>query len=171
MKETSTRRKAAVTADVVGQRPRKQRVPAKWKSHYEHLVELRQYLVSHQDDLVKDAKEEQPAFSLHMADAGTDSYDRDLALSQASAEQDAVYEIDQALDRMRKGSYGLCELTGKPIEPARLEAIPWTRFSLEAETDLEKKGIVRRAGLAPRASVSRSSGTEPNADEESAEEE
>jgi RNA polymerase-binding transcription factor DksA len=116
---------------------------------------MRDILVNRKSDLVKDATEEQPAFSLHMADAGTDSFDRDLALSRISSEQDAVYEIDEAMMRIRRGTYGICELTSKPIERHRLEAIPWTRFSADAEKLLEKEGQVRRARLAPREALAR----------------
>jgi RNA polymerase-binding transcription factor DksA len=154
-RQTPTRRRA-VTEDIVGnQAPVIQRVPHKWKKHYRHLIELRNYLLTCQDELATDAKEKQTAFSLHMADAATDSFDRDLALSRISSEQDAVYEIDEALDRIRDGAYGFCELTGKPIEAARLEAIPWTRFSREAEATLEKNGTIRRPRLAPREPVPR----------------
>ena len=99
-----------------------------------------------------------------MADAGTDSFDRDLSLSRASSGQDAVYEIDQAINRIHNGTYGICELTGKPIEAARLEAIPWARFSVEAEKKLEKEGAVRRARLAPREAMSQGGGGETSAD-------
>ena len=74
---------------------------------------------------------------MHMADAASDSFDRDLVLGLASFEQEGLYEVDAALKRIEDGSYGFCELTGKPIPLARLEAIPWTRFSLEAENQLE----------------------------------
>ncbi len=127
-------------------------------------------MLARKNGQVRDATEEQPAFSLHMADAGTDSFDRDLALSRISAEQDALYEIDDALNRIRDGTYGICELTGKPIEAKRLAAIPWTRFSLKAEEELEKEGAVRPARLAPRAAVSRE-GSETSTAEESTESE
>lgn len=116
---------------------------------------MKNYLLQRQGGLVESAREEQSAFSQHMADAGTDSFDRDLALSRASSEQDALYEIDEAIERIRERSYGICELTGKPIEPARLEAIPWTRFSLNAEAILEREGSLQRTRLAPRAVVQR----------------
>jgi RNA polymerase-binding transcription factor DksA len=89
----------------------------------------------------------------HLADAGTDSYDRDFALGMLSSEQDAVYEIEEALSRIQAGTYGRCELTGKPIEPARLEAIPWTRFNAGAERQLEREGGVKHARLGPRETV------------------
>lgn len=132
-----------------------ERVPGKWMKHYRHLIQLRNYMLNRQGDLVKDASEEQPAYSFHMADAGTDSFDRDFALSCASSEQDAVYEIEEALMRILRGTYGICELTGKPIELKRLEAIPWTRFSAVAEKQLENDGQIRRTRLGPRKPVPR----------------
>lgn len=156
----SARRERAATADIVGNTQRTEdKVPAKWKKQHGLLVKLRDTMLNRQGDLVKDAAEEQPAFSLHMADAGTDSYDRDLALSRISSEQDLVYEIDLALDRIRNGTYGICEATGKPIEPERLKAIPWTRFSAEAERKFEKDGSIRRPGLAHREAIARGSGS------------
>jgi RNA polymerase-binding transcription factor DksA len=149
-------RRRAVTADIIGDAiPPNEHVPEKWKKQYRRLIETRDYLLRRQGDLARDASEEQPSFSLHMADAGTDSFDRDFALSRLSSEQEAAYEIDEALMRIRRGNYGICELTGKPIERERLEAIPWTRFSAEAERQLEKNGQVRRSRLAPREALAR----------------
>ena len=98
-----------------------------------------------------------------MADAGTDAYDRDFALGMLSTEADALNEIDHAIDRIRNGTYGICELTGKRIENERLDAIPWTRFSITAEKQLEREGQVKRAGLGPRETVRK---TAPQAAEE-----
>jgi RNA polymerase-binding transcription factor DksA len=156
-KRPAARRKPkASTGDVVGSAYQDRRVRPQWRRYYERLIELRDRMLSRQADLASDALQEQPTYSTHMADAGTDTYDRDFALGMLSSEQDAVYQIEQAVDRIRNGTYGKCELTGKPIEPARLEAIPWTRFSAEAERQLEKDGLRRRARLGPRDSVARS---------------
>jgi len=155
--------KAAATSDVLGPVARPERISGKWRKHYDHLIELREHLLSHQSSLSRDALEEQPTFSSHMADAATDTYDRDFALGMLSSRQDAVYEIDEAIERIRDGSYGICELTGKPIEERRLEAIPWTRFTAEAEQKLEKEGEVKTARLGPRDTVAKS---EPKSEEE-----
>src|SRR6266436_5872450 len=77
---------------------------------------------------------EASAFGMHQADAGSDAYDRDFALSLLSQEQDALYEIDQALKRIELGTYGKCEMSGKPIPHARLEAIPFARFTVECQS-------------------------------------
>src|SRR6266478_3243324 len=85
-----------------------------------------------------------PAFGMHQADGGSDAYDRDFALSLLSQEQDALYEIDEALKRVEIGTYGKCEMSGKPIPRARLEAIPFARFTVECQSQLEKQSKATR---------------------------
>ena len=87
---------------------------------------------------------EASAFGMHQADAGSDAYDRDFALSLLSQEQDALYEIDQALKRIELGTYGICEMSGKAISHARLEAIPFARFTVECQSQLEKQNKASR---------------------------
>jgi DnaK suppressor protein len=87
---------------------------------------------------------EASAFGMHQADAGSDAYDRDFALSLLSQEQDALYEIDEALKRIEIGTYGKCEMSGKPIPRARLEAIPFARFTVECQSQLEKQSRASR---------------------------
>jgi DnaK suppressor protein len=82
---------------------------------------------------------EASAFGMHQADAGSDAYDRDFALSLLSQEQDALYEIEEALKRIDGGTYGICEMSGKPIPHARLEAIPFARYTVECQTSIEKQ--------------------------------
>jgi DnaK suppressor protein len=82
---------------------------------------------------------EASAFGMHQADAGSDAYDRDFALSLLSQEQDALYEIEEALKRVDAGTYGICEMSGKQIPHARLEAIPFARFTVECQTQIEKQ--------------------------------
>jgi DnaK suppressor protein len=82
---------------------------------------------------------EASAFGMHQADAGSDTYDRDFALNLLSQEQDALYEIEEALKRVDAGTYGICEMSGKPIPQARLDAIPFARFTVECQTQIEKR--------------------------------
>ena len=84
------------------------------------------------------------AFGMHQADAGSDAYDRDFALSLLSQEQDSLYEIDQALKRIEVGSYGVCEMSGKQIPKARLEALPFTRYTVECQAEIEKRNRYQR---------------------------
>ena len=101
------------------------------------LLQTRADLLQRIKNLAEEASEDMPEYSIHMADAATDSFDRDLLLGLASFEQEALYEVDAALKRIEDGTYGVCELTGCPIPWKRLEAVPSTRFSIEAEIGLE----------------------------------
>src|SRR3954471_23198691 len=102
------------------------KIKAEWSKYYNNLLDLRERLMNQMSGLAKESAEEMASYSLHMADSGTDNFDRDFALSLLSSDQDAIYEIEEALKRIEKGTYGVCELTGKPIPKARLDAIPWT---------------------------------------------
>ncbi|EEF62015.1 TraR/DksA family transcriptional regulator [Pedosphaera parvula] len=149
-----TNRPQAATGDILNPKARLEAtINPKWKRHYAHLTELREHFLNKKDNLSKDANEETPSYSEHMADAGTDTYDRDFALSMLSADQSAVYEIEQAIQRIESNTYGICEMTGKPIQSERLNAIPWTRFSVEAERELERNGAANRAHLGALGSI------------------
>jgi RNA polymerase-binding transcription factor DksA len=129
------------------------KVKAEWQKYYQHLLELREQLLHQMNGLAKESAQEMPGYSLHMADSGTDNFDRDFALSLLSSDQDAVYEIEEALKRIEKKTYGVCELTGKNIPRVRLEAIPWTRFTVDAQAQLEKEGALKSRRLGQLGSI------------------
>jgi DnaK suppressor protein len=144
-------------------------VRPEWAKFQKHLLELRERLQAQMSGLAKESAEELPGYSLHMADSGTDNFDRDFALSLLSSDQDAIYEIEEALKRIEKGTYGICELTGKPIPKARLEAIPWTRFTVEAQAQLERDGALRQRRLGALGTVDSTGATEVEEEEEAEE--
>ena len=114
------------------------------------LLALKDTLLDSMNGVAKDSLRsraegsEASAFGMHQADAGSDAYDRDFALSLLSQEQDSLYEIDEALKRVEAGSYGVCEMSGKPIPHARLEALPFTRYTVECQAELEKRNRFQR---------------------------
>jgi RNA polymerase-binding transcription factor DksA len=75
---------------------------------------------------------------IHMADIGTDTYDQDFMLGMAETERQRLREIDAALGRIEDGTYGVCQMTGKPIPKARLNAKPWAKYTVEAARELER---------------------------------
>ena len=120
------------------------------KEQKQKLLQLRDAMVDSMAGVAQDTLRsraegsEASAFGMHQADAGSDAYDRDFALSLLSQEQDALYEIDQALKRIDLGTYGICEMSGKQIPRARLEAIPFARFTVECQSQLEKQNKASR---------------------------
>jgi len=146
------------------------RIKSEWQKFYNRLLELREQLQRQMNGLAKESAQEMAGYSLHMADSGTDNFDRDFALSLLSSDQDAVYEIEEALKRIEKNTYGVCELTGKTIPKARLEAIPWTRFTVQAQGQLERDGALRQRRLGQLGSVDSVGGAEVEADDDEPEE-
>jgi RNA polymerase-binding transcription factor DksA len=116
------------------------------KNFQKLLLELRQRLIGDiqfltTDNLHRAGRETGADLSgaaQHSADHGTDNFDREFALSLASTEQDVLYEVDEALMRIEEGEYGVCEMTGVQIERARLEVIPYTRYSVQAQAKMEQ---------------------------------
>ena len=146
------------------------KIKPEWQKYYRNLLDLRERLLNQMSGLAKESAEEMSSYSLHMADSGTDNFDRDFALSLLSSDQDAIYEIEEALKRIEKGTYGVCELTGKQIPKARLDAIPWTRFTVEAQAQLERDGALRSRKLGALGTVDSSGGVEVVEEEDEPEE-
>jgi RNA polymerase-binding transcription factor DksA len=141
----------SVAHEILGNKNNKQRKLDPFvRGQKEKLLQLRDAMVDSMAGVAKDnlrsraEGSEASAFGMHQADAGSDAYDRDFALSLLSQEQDALYEIDQALKRIELGTYGICEMSGKPISHARLEAIPFARFTVECQSQLEKQNKASR---------------------------
>ena len=147
--------KAASLADILGFNPKKARsaeaiaeqdVPEKFKRYYKLLIDLRTHLTEgielHSEETLKRSSKDDTgdlsSYGQHMADSGTDTFDRDFALSLVSSEQEALTEIDSAIKRIHAGTYGVCEINQKPIAKERLLAVPFTRYSAEAQKDLER---------------------------------
>lgn len=150
----SSRKKAAAAgADpmaLLGNNHKARKLDPFTKGQKDKLLQLRDAMVDSMAGVAQDTLRsraegsEASAFGMHQADAGSDAYDRDFALSLLSQEQDALYEIDQALKRIELGTYGTCEMSGKSIPRARLEAIPFARFTVECQSQLEKQSKASR---------------------------
>jgi len=111
------------------------------------LWEKRNELLGNVSYMEKDAlRENQSDLShvpIHMADLGSDSYEQEFTLELMDSERKIIIEIDKALQRIENGEYGICEIGGEPIPPARLEAIPWARCCVKCASDSEKKSFRR----------------------------
>ena len=149
--------KAASLADILGFNPSgpkkhpsteldEEDLPEKFRRYYKLLLELRAHVTGqldvHTEETLKRSSKDDAgdlsAYGQHMADAGTDTFDRDFALSLVSSEQEALSEIEAAIQRIKNGTYGICEVTQKPIAKERLLAVPFTRYSAEAQKEIER---------------------------------
>jgi len=99
----------------------------------EILEELGLLKKSGLNSTLKDASGELSSYSTHMADQGTDSFEREKAFQLASKSGRLLYHIDEALRRIKDKTYGKCQECGKEISPARLEAVPHARLCIECK--------------------------------------
>jgi RNA polymerase-binding protein DksA len=100
------------------------------------FLNLRQ---SHLHSSQRESTGDLSGYALHMADLGTDTFEREFALALASSEQDILYRIDQALRRIEEKTYGFCETCDRPIKLGRLKAVPWARLCIKCK-EIEEKG-------------------------------
>lgn len=164
VKPSKVKRTAVSVLDILGFNPHENKsskvkevdlksvVESKFKRYYDKLMRMREELswrlqrrttetlrYSHLED-------QTPAHVLgqHTADGASEQADLELALSFVENEQDLLNEVDAALERIQKGTYGVCERTGEVIDKKRLDALPFTRYSLVGQQQLEKEGLARK---------------------------
>lgn len=126
-------------------------MPKKAKLDKKQLEQYKKLLLQLKDDMLHDIKNMSNTSSLqesgtpdaghaqHMADVATDMYDREFNLGLASHEREVLQKIEDALERIKDGTYGFCLGTGKQIKAARLKALPYAENCLEHQEELENQ--------------------------------
>lgn len=115
-------------------------VPVKYRKYYKLLLKLKFDL---RQGLSRLTKEHLSYGSVPADDLDVETFDSGFALSLMSSEQEALAEIEMAIERIHNGTYGICELTGLPIEAERLEVVPFTRFSRQGQEEQERSKIAK----------------------------
>ena len=75
----------------------------------------------------------------HLADIATHTYDRELDSTLEESEEVHLAHVEAALTRIDAGTYGICENCGRPIQPARLEAMPWVTLCIDCKRLAERR--------------------------------
>ena len=119
-----------------------------------HLDEFREILMNERTRLLKDVQRNDKAIrhadgeseggagrahSNHLADQGSDEAEYETKLLLSASQNEFLREIEEALQRIEDGEYGICEVTGKAINLERLRAIPTARLSIEAQEQIENQ--------------------------------
>jgi len=150
------------TADILGiNRP--PTITRRWSRHYQRLCAERDRLLARDSSTPQSC----PTKLDDMTDAGSDQSLGDMSLVGAAVTKATLQEVLDAIRRIELGTYGLCEITGRQIEPERLRAIPWTRCSYAGQAELEQGGYARRPRVPALGAVSQFD----SADEDDVEEE
>jgi len=99
-----------------------------------------------QDNLktsISDAAGENSRYTFHLGDVASLSYGREFSMGLAERQQKYLEEIDEALERINEGTYGICKVTGELIPAERLEEVPVAKYSVKGKEILERR---RRQG-------------------------
>jgi len=73
-----------------------------------------------------------------IADRAASSYTKEFLFHQSNNDRQLLQMVENALSRIREGTFGECISCGKEINPKRLEAVPWTRHCIECQEKLEQ---------------------------------
>lgn len=132
----------ARSAQVGGVRPV---FPAEFLERQRERLQVKklEILAMYQKDL-RSGQESNDSPTEDLVDRANNAYTRELAFSISDSERELMHQIDLAIERLNSGAYGFCLHTGQQIGQARLEAIPWAKYSVEAQELLEK-GLLSEA--------------------------
>ena len=109
------------------------------------LLSLRERLVGKVDSMQgealkrsrQDASGDLSNVPIHMADVGTDNYERELMIELIQSGEESVRNIDAALEKIEEGHFGICEMCNKKIGRERLKAVPYAKLCIECQREDE----------------------------------
>lgn len=106
-------------------------------------AEITGEIVRHSEDTLsssqRDSSGDLSGYSMHMADVGTDTFQRDLDLGLVTREHEMLYKIDEALQMIEEGTYGKCQECGQTIKESRLRAVPFAKLCVKCQEKEEAK--------------------------------
>ena len=104
------------------------------------LEGIREGIRREQDDAISDAGNELSSIDQHPGDSGTETFEMEKNVSLLEQVDDELLEVETAVQRLERGTYGTCQVCGRPIGDERLEAMPATRFCVEDQAKAERQG-------------------------------
>lgn len=118
--------------------------PAFLEAQKQALLDLRDSLLPNMQDVTRDhlrsgASNVSSSSGQHIGDAGSEAEVRDLTIRLLGKDREQLFEIDAALERIRLGYYGICEISLDPIPKKRLQVRPFCRLTVKCQEEFEKK--------------------------------
>ncbi len=104
------------------------------------LGEINHLALDNLSSTQRDSSGDLSGYAMHMADVGTDNFQRELALGLVSNEQEFLYKIEEALQMIKEGTYGKCQSCGKNIKISRLKALPFAKLCITCQEKAESEG-------------------------------
>jgi len=109
------------------------------KNAREKLLEMRRQVLREIDNDLKEGREGAKDDGKDTYDLASEERDREISFILSDREREKLQGIQEALERIEDGSYGICESCESEIASARLEALPFTRLCVSCQSDREKE--------------------------------
>lgn len=114
------------------------------KAAREKLTEMRRQVLRELGEDLKEGREGGKQEGMDTYDLASEERDREISFILTDREREKVQAIQEALDRVDGGSYGICESCDSEIAPARLNAMPFTRLCVNCQAEQEKEARTMR---------------------------
>ncbi|HEX2253120.1 MAG TPA: TraR/DksA family transcriptional regulator [Thermoanaerobaculia bacterium] len=111
------------------------------EAYKQRLTERREEIMALYQADVRAGQESTDEGTEDIVDRANNSYNRELMFALSDTERQMLLSIDEALDRIDKGTYAQCANCGRPIGEKRLDAVPWTRYCIECQ-ELAEQGML-----------------------------
>lgn len=107
----------------------------------EHLMEEIARLDATMAQNIKEASGDLSSYSFHMADLGSDAFEREMSYLRSSTEGAILFDTINALRRLYRNEFGKCEHCGEKVSRERLMALPQARLCIDCQSEQEKRGV------------------------------
>jgi len=117
-------------------------VDKKEKEKYEKkLLKKKEEIVEKLSETYTESMEVETGIAQDLADKAESSYTKEFLLSLSDTERNQLFMIDEALKRIQKCDYGICQMCGQKISKKRLDVVPWTPYCISCQEKAEEESL------------------------------
>lgn len=103
------------------------------------LLEKKETIIAKLSEVYNESKEVESGIAQDIVDRAESSYTKEFLLSLSDTERAQLFMIDEALRRIEKNDFGICQMCGKNISKKRLDAVPWSPYCIECQEKSEEE--------------------------------
>ncbi len=111
------------------------------EKYKEKLLKKKEEIINKISEVYNQSKEVESGIAQDLVDKAESSYTKEFLLSLSDAERKQLFLIDEALKRIEKNEYGVCQMCNKDIGKKRLDAVPWTPYCIECQEKEEEESF------------------------------
>jgi DnaK suppressor protein len=105
------------------------------------LIKKKEEIINKISEVYNESKEVESGIAQDLVDKAESSYTKEFLLSLSDSERKQLFLIDEALKRIERSDYNICQMCGKEISKKRLDAVPWTPYCRECQEKEEEESL------------------------------